>query len=59
MRYEFVSIGDAGTHTGEYIITLQIKPSWLKRWLGNEGERIALYGHDAEWRSVDEFGNLS
>lgn len=53
MRYEFVSIDDAGTHTGDYIITLRSKPSRLRRCFGIQDERVAFYGHDAQWHAVD------
>lgn len=53
MRYEFAAIEDAGTHTGDYIITVQSKPSRLQRCFGIQDERIAFYGHDAEWHAVD------
>lgn len=53
MRYEFAAIEDAGTHTGDYIITVQSKPSRLQRCFGMQDERIAFYGHDAEWHAVD------
>lgn len=53
MSYEFVSMEDAGTGTGDFIIRLRWRPSWLRRWFGVQEEVVAYYGQDAKWHAMD------
>ncbi|MCA9152259.1 MAG: hypothetical protein KDA92_23315 [Planctomycetales bacterium] len=53
MNYELVSITDAGTDTGDYIVTLDRKPTLLQRLCGMGKRRVAYYGQDANWHSIN------
>lgn len=53
MSYQFVSMQDAGTLTGDFIIRLRRTPSALRRWCGAKDECLAFYGQDAKWRAID------
>jgi hypothetical protein len=53
MDYEFLSLENAGTDTGDYIMRLRSTPSSLWRWLGEREKSVAFYGQDSEWRAID------
>jgi hypothetical protein len=53
MIYEFVSMEDAGTRTGDFIMKLRWKPSKLRRWFGAQEEIVSYYGQETTWRDMD------
>lgn len=53
MSYEFVSMEDAGTRNGDFIMRLRWNPSRLRRWFSAQEDLVAYYGQDAKWHAMD------
>lgn len=52
MKYEFLSIDDAGTSTGNFIIAVHSRPTWLEKFFGANDERVVFYGNDDNWFTI-------
>lgn len=53
MSYDFISMEDTGTRTGDYIVRLRRTPSRISRWFGVRVEDVAYYGRCDRWHAMD------
>lgn len=52
MTYDFISMKDGGTCTGDYIVKLRSKPSRFRRRFGAQEESLVFYGQGAKWHAI-------
>lgn len=53
MKYELISIEDAGNHRDDIVRVRQIPSGWRDRLLRRKEQELVFHGHDDQWHTIN------